>query len=583
MPTSEVYAEDWWNLSRPVLEFHGYFRVRTSLFHNFSLGRVDSVKPLWPQPSDNSYFDISTGKSKDVKLCGDSGSPNDFENCSNNTNAGANMRFRFSPTLHISDNLRIKSQIDLFDNIMLGSTPQGYGNIPGESGGYQVLARGGYQPISAFSTTQWAPVAGYNSTKDSITVKRVWGEYSSPIGQLRFGRMPSHWGLGMVANSGNSYDDDWETTADRLMFVTGYRAWDLYFAAAWDFAAEGANSSLLDEQQGQAYDLAQKDDVDQFVFALFRKQNEQDTRKQLAMGGVVLNGGAYVVYRNQNLANDTTSSSVGQSLGQSAGNISDGLVRRGAEAIIPDLWFQLQYKRFRFEIEAAMIYGSMENRLRDENNDFVNENDPNNDGWKLFQYGFAAQTEFRAIEDRLKIGLDFGYASGDADVESIPALGNELQPQLTLDRTYSTFRFHPAYVVDQILFRRILTRIQGAYYVKPKVGYDFFRDPDGQKIGGEAGVIWSRASEFVQAPGNARDLGVELNFQVYYQAKDGVLNDDPNKMGGFFTMLQYGVLFPLSGLGYLPNEETDYAQKSGGVVLETATAQSLRWYLGIMF
>ena len=25
-------------------------------------------------------------------------------------------------------------------------------------------------------------------------------------------------------------------------------------------------------------------------------------------------------------------------------------------------------------------------------------------------------------------------------------------------------------------------------------------------------------------------------------------------MGGFFTMLQYGVLFPLGGLGYLPGE-----------------------------
>ena len=36
-------------------------------------------------------------------------------------------------------------------------------------------------------------------------------------------------------------------------------------------------------------------------------------------------------------------------------------MRRGAEAYIPDVWFQFLYKKFRFEAEAAMIYGSIEN------------------------------------------------------------------------------------------------------------------------------------------------------------------------------------------------------------------------------
>ena len=38
----EIYAEDWWSHARPVFEIHGYYRVRAELFHNFSLGRVDS-------------------------------------------------------------------------------------------------------------------------------------------------------------------------------------------------------------------------------------------------------------------------------------------------------------------------------------------------------------------------------------------------------------------------------------------------------------------------------------------------------------------------------------------------------------
>jgi hypothetical protein len=88
----------------------------------------------------------------------------------------------------------------------------------------------------------------------------------------------------------------------------------------------------------------------------------------------------------------------------------------------------------------------------------------------------------------------------------------------------------------------------------------------------------------VQTPGHASDLGVELNFQLYYQSKDGALNDDPDKMGGFFTALQYGVLFPLAGFNLLPGELQDAKAAAGvGATFDTQTAQTLRWYLGILF
>lgn len=80
----------------------------------------------------------------------------------------------------------------------------------------------------------------------------------------------------------------------------------------------------------------------------------------------------------------------------------------------------------------------------------------------------------------------------------------------------------------------------------------------------------------MQAPGNSRDLGIELNGQLYFQSKDGTLNDDPDKMGGFYTAVQYGVLFPLGGLGQLPGEQA--VQE-----VDLETAQTVRWYLGILF
>ncbi|MDF2695184.1 MAG: hypothetical protein K0S65_3567, partial [Labilithrix sp.] len=117
------------------------------------------------------------------------------------------------------------------------------------------------------------------------------------------------------------------------------------------------------------------------------------------------------------------------------------------------------------------------------------------------------------------------------------------------------------------------------YYFRPSVEYDFVRNPNGQKFGGGAAIIWSRASEFIQTPGNKRDLGVELDLQLYYQAKDGSLNDDPNKMGGFYTALQYGVFFPLGGLDYLKAEQDSNKIADWSL----STAQTVRLILGVMF
>src|SRR5690606_4628985 len=52
---TDIYARDWWTYARPIIELHGYFRVRAELFHQFSLGRIDAPDAaLWPRPPDDS-------------------------------------------------------------------------------------------------------------------------------------------------------------------------------------------------------------------------------------------------------------------------------------------------------------------------------------------------------------------------------------------------------------------------------------------------------------------------------------------------------------------------------------------------
>jgi uncharacterized protein (TIGR04551 family) len=568
----EIYAEDWWVRSHPILEFHGYLRVRAELFHGFALGRADKLnEALWPQPADNAYADLYGGGNA-VRLCGD----NADTNCEDKSQAGANMRFRINPEIHVSDNVRILSQIDMLDNLVLGSTPGGFANTPAATGGYKAVPASPYAPIGGLvANTQIPPTFGLNSFVNSIAVKRAWGEYATPLGQLRFGRQPSHWGLGILENSGDTFDSDWQSTVDRIMFTTGIKSLDLYVSGAWDFPNEGATSANLESTVGgQPYDLAQLDDVNQYVAMIARRRDPELARFDLAHGKAVVNGGAYFQYRSQYLAAENTA------LGTSpqSGNLSSTYVRRGLYEYIPDLWFQLLYKKFRFEAEGVMVAGYARS---------VDPTSSTTGRFDLLQWGVASQTEFRAMEDRLSLDFGFGWASGDQGLlpqtstrqTTLSPLRNPISvgARVPGNTTYSEFRFHPDYRIDLIFNRNILGRIQGEYYFRPSVDYDFTRTPEGQKLGGGAAVIWSRASEFVQTPGHKRDLGLEFDLSLYYQSKDGSLNDNPNKMGGFFTMAQYGVFFPFGGLSHLPTDNPS------GSVPDTTTAHIVRWLIGILY
>ena len=272
------------------------------------------------------------------------------------------------------------------------------------------------------------------------------------------------------------------------------------------------------------------------------------------------------------------------------GAISDAYVRRGAQAWIPDVWLQVLYKKFRFEAEAVTVQGTIENTENQPGVPSGNfESAPGEHGWRISEWGVAGELSQKLVEDRLKLTLHSGWASGDPDaLQSGGAEGltpglNGLQPQLG-DDTFSTFRFNPNYRVDLILHRHLLSRVQGTYYFRPGVEYDFLRNPEGQRLGGAFAAIWSRASQFVQTPGHKRDLGIELNGSVYFQGKDGALNDDVEKMGGFYTMLQYGVLFPLGGLDYQSKEGDDLSRAlGGGQDISTGIAHIFRWYLGVLF
>ncbi len=590
-----VAATKWWSELSPTVTLHGYFRTRLYYWGNFSFGkRFAPNDQLWPQPPDSYY---QGGKdnafSYGPRLCtaantneANSGGTGDALPCDNSAQAGGNLRLRLNPEIHLSDNLVVRTEIDMLDNVAFGTTPNGYSletNTP------EANERGGYAPLGAFDSTTNAPKSGINSVSDSVLVKRAWAEYKTPVGVLKFGRMPSDWGLGILANAGDAYDDDYQSTVDRIMYIGGLPSYDLYFAAGWDFPNEGPTSASLQLSEQQAWDVAQLDDVDQYVFALLHKVIDADEQqRRLARGNVIVNGGAYVVYRSQTLALDQAGQAATDGAWVPGLSTPETLApaemspyqRRGASAWIPDLWLELLYKDFRFELEAVTIQGSVDNVMTDPG---AQQKGPFN----LSQYGIATEIEQQLMEDRLRLQFGFGYASGDPDLGASDTTGglvpevDGLQGQLGND-TISTFRFNPSYQVDLILYRQILTRVQGSYYFRPAADFDFVRDPSGQRIGGGAAIIYSRASELIQTPGHQRNLGVEADFSLYFQQSTfGRLADDPQTMGGFYALAQFGYLFPLGGLGYRTQQAEELGVAPGATDLNNAW--TLQLYLGAFF
>ena len=163
--------------------------------------------------------------------------------------------------------MRVKSTLDILDNLVMGSTPEG------RTMGFQV-------PVLALSQTQVQPEKGLNSVSDALVIKHVWGELMTPFGELKFGRMPFHFGLGIFANDGLDLDADGGTTVDRVMLTV--KAMEHYFSLGWDFISEGATSAYLTSkgsannytQLDPAMDADQIDDINQFVFILAKKDKE---------------------------------------------------------------------------------------------------------------------------------------------------------------------------------------------------------------------------------------------------------------------------------------------------------------------
>jgi uncharacterized protein (TIGR04551 family) len=536
---------------RQVVQLDGYLRLRTDFFHKLHLGQTyfanvtDRRTPPFPVPLECAVEQVACG-SKNL--------------------GGANLRLRLDPTINVTDQVRVVAQVDVFDNTLMGSTPDSLLNArrPGD--------RTGRAPIGSLYTTQDPPEAGINSLVSGVRAKRAWGEVDSEFGKIHFGRMPWHFGRGIAFNNGDCQDCEGGTTVDRIIGLT--QIYGHQVALAWDFGAQGHHIGLIDlgtrDPNGPPLDLSQRDDVLQLMLALTRLDDDRRFQERALQGELMFNYGAQLVFRKQGheiydfsderLRNATTA--------PTREDLTPALnLNVNALVFMPSLWMKLAWKALTVEAEASGVAGKIGDA-----GPLVDPLEPNK-RLALQQLGWVVATELRLYKNAFFLGFETGGATGDQAENPNTYLNYrwKLVPQPQGDHAMTDFKFSPDYHVDEILFRRIIGTVTNALYVKPRMTY-WLDLAERRQVGLSAAFIYSMAVESVSTPGNAYPYGVEMNLGLNYR----------NPVDGFYGGVTWGVLWPLGALNRTQGTSV------GGQTLwpspqDATSAQLLRAFLGIRF
>jgi len=563
-----------------LFDLHGYMRMRGDYFHRLNLGLASSTadgegipgnKFFKPPVETNELRDDGSFPANDAGCIarlsdrGVSASRIESRCRRRNGTASANLRLRMEPTLHVTDTVMVHSQIDLLDNVVLGSTPDTYGYL------------GPNTPVDLFTRTQVPPQGLTNSTDDSVVVKRAWGHVKFGFGlDLQFGRMPHSWGMGLVANHGNGYargekadiirhlDRDFGDSVDSLRFAFDFgkdRRRTHTLALSWDWAASGRTTDQIfgpgygsGRLVGQAFSAEKFDNVYQWSASIERRDDQEMLRRKLSLGGPVVNYGFRTWLRYQDV-DEAVGAESGQSYSATVldSTYAEQFVSRRAIIATPDLWLRVNWRTLRVELEAAGNFGSFNMRdldetIEDPDSYFLTLGSEDLTRKTVANFGYALEFKYGFFKDRFHIGFDQGFASGDHG--GTPSLTSDNQgPVLFEDdnNRLSNFRFNPAYNVDLLLFREHLGTISNAAYFKPWAAFYFFKE-----FSARTDIAYALAAAKEGTLGNRYSYGIELDAALrYHDSQEPV-----------FFQLQYGVMFPLgafnrinSGAGVLPTED----------------------------
>jgi hypothetical protein len=355
-------------------------------------------------------------------------------------------------------------------------------------------------PLFATETSNQSFLGG--SVEDSVQIGKAWVEFGVPVGAMRVGRMPSHWGMGLLANGGGSttfdpdpnrpadiparrssdafFNDDFGdnhfgSVADRILFVTkpltiyrtvaGFADTESKLVVGYAFDKISEAPFLVNEPferrfrpfgQQAFISRGASDDVNEHVGLVVWNDPYWKPGGPLARHTDELRVGAYGVLR---LAEEGSTEPTALDPADSCG-VFEGepvpCVDTGSTVWIADLWYRLRYGPFYSEGEVLRIGGTTFGGVP-----FPATNTKKRASITggVLRFGFFG-TDYDD-NDLWDATLEVGHASGDDQLE---------------DEKFKQRPLHPDYNVGLILYEEILRELSARTY-----GIPFFstENPEG--------------------------------------------------------------------------------------------------------
>ncbi len=519
-PGTDIKLDDWdrddWTLVKPsiqLFEMHGYFRVRGDLLRRLDFGNQAGTE----------VNDSNQGAGTDFV--------NRYPNSSsdNASFTQTTMRMRLEPTINISEKVSLVSMLDVLDNVGFGSTPA--------TNPYSTDSSRANTPNNFLNDRQLTPVNDLNALTDAIRVKRLYARITALNEQLevKIGRMPNHWGMGVMFNSGDCLDCDFGMNVDRVQATL--RLGGLLITPLMDWVSSGPVYQPFYRYDGAPLDAVTWDDVPEYGVRIQHLTHPDDIREQVLQGNTVFDYGVHNSFRRQSgdLISSYYSSTAGEydpaKLVTPDGVNSSSREQRSAMLYTGNAYMKLYSGPVEFSAEAGVRAG----RFRDTNTSA----DGTLQNTTIMQVGGAFELKFWP-DDRRR-GPTLMLRGGGASGDSFPGWGalDKANTQRgrrndnSYDRSLTNFNFSPDYHVDLLTFRRVIGTVTDAWYASPEVRY-FFNDA----VEGRLRGVYSQSFFRGTTPGGALPMALEFNGEIH-------LGSPPEgEQSGLRGALQGGIAFP---------------------------------------
>ncbi len=374
-----------------------------------------------------------------------------------------------------------------------------------------------------------AGTIGTGPLDSSLGVRRLWWK-ARLVGlcDLQIGRMPDHFGLGMVRNQGGDLDQDHQSDVDRIKLSAerfGIRgAISRANLASLPFVSDDSALGNYNNAVGGSWggSTAVPFTLRSGSTGLALQDSADVIRWDFEVGGgqIVKNRGwtwdIALLWQSQDFALVSETQALNEAVspldklterncGANCGLLSHRGLRTWTFQGALDWQGEAAGHPLQLQLEGAFIYGNLART------DITTAADDKT----IASGGVAARANWQRGRQAWK--LDLGFASGETEggfgVRDQTAFKTGGLPDGAPRELLTGFRFHKSFRLDGVLFRDVIGAVANAWYARPALRHTWDLG-GGYGFSADLGVLGAAAMFAAATPGKKRLLGIEPDLSL---------------------------------------------------------------------